>query len=171
MEQTTTTLSWRSRISSSSYSFQPSTDSSISTSVHRRRGQPAAREPLEVGVGVRHAGAEPAHRERRPDHHRQAEIGDRGAHLVHRVADRGARHVAADGLDDLLEHLPVLAALDRLDVGADQLDAVPLQHAALVQRDRGVQRGLPAQGGQDRVRGRSALAITFSTNSGVIGSM
>ena len=33
MEQTTTTLSWRSRISSSSYSFQPSTDSSMSTSV------------------------------------------------------------------------------------------------------------------------------------------
>ena len=32
MEQTTTTLSRRSRISSSSYSFQPSTDSSISTS-------------------------------------------------------------------------------------------------------------------------------------------
>ncbi len=32
MEQMTTTLSWWSRISSSSYSFQPSTDSSISTS-------------------------------------------------------------------------------------------------------------------------------------------
>ena len=33
IEQTITTLSARSRISSSSYSFQPSTDSSISTSV------------------------------------------------------------------------------------------------------------------------------------------
>ena len=55
-------------------------------------------------------------------------------------------------LDDLLELQPVLAALDGLDVGADQLDAVALEHPALVQRDRGVQRGLAAQRGQDRVR-------------------
>ena len=77
---------------------------------------------------------------------------------------------AADRLHDLLELQPVLAALDGLDVGADQLDAVALQHAVLVQRDRGVQRGLPAQGGQDARPGRSA-AMTCSTNSGVIGSM
>ena len=62
----------------------------------RRRGEPGAREPVEVGVGVRHAGAEPAHRERRPDHHREAEVGRGGAHLVHGVADGAARHVAAD---------------------------------------------------------------------------
>ena len=69
---------------------------------------------------------------------------------------------------DLLEPLPVLAALDRLDVGADQLDAVLLEHAGLVQGDREVERGLPAEGRQQRVR--ALAAITFSTNSGVSGS-
>ena len=57
----------------------------------------------------------------------------------------------ADPLDDLLEALPVLARLDRVDVGADQLDAVLLEHARLVQGDRGVERGLAAEGGEQRV--------------------
>ena len=62
-----------------------------------------------------------------------------------------ARGVGADRADDVLEQLPVLAAVDRVDVGADQLDAVLLQHAVLVQPDRDVERGLPAEGGQQRV--------------------
>ena len=40
MEQTTTTLSARSRISSSSYSFHPSTDSSMSTSLTGEASSP-----------------------------------------------------------------------------------------------------------------------------------
>jgi hypothetical protein len=65
---------------------------------------------------------------------------------------------AADLGDDVLEDLPVLAALDGVEVGADQLDAVALQHPVLVQGHRGVQRGLPAEGGQQRVdRGRWLL--------------
>ena len=55
-------------------------------------------------------------------------------------------------LDDLLEPLPVLPRLDRGDVGADQLDAVLLEDARLVQRHRGVQRGLAAERGEQRVR-------------------
>ncbi len=41
IEQTTTTLSWRSRISSSSNSFQPRMDSSSSTSVTGLASRPA----------------------------------------------------------------------------------------------------------------------------------
>ena len=48
MEQTTTTLSRRSRISSSSYSFQPSTDSSMSTSCTGDAARPAAGEAVQV---------------------------------------------------------------------------------------------------------------------------
>ena len=59
--------------------------------------------------------------------------------------------LAAELLDDLLERLAVLAAVDRLDAGADQLDAVLLEHAVLVQRHRRVERGLPAERGQQRV--------------------
>ena len=69
---------------------------------------------------------------------------------VRQTSDAG--HVAADAADDLLELLAILAALDRVDVGADQLDAVLLEHARLVQRDREVERGLPAERRQDRVR-------------------
>ncbi len=72
---------------------------------------------------------------------------------------RTAGRFAADLGDDVLELLPVLAALDGLEVGADQFDAVALQHAVLVQRDRGVQRGLPAEGGQQRVDLVAALGL------------
>ncbi len=90
------------------------------------------------------------------------------------MADAGARALAADLLHDVLEHLAVLTALDGVEVGTDQLDAVLLQRPAVVQRDRGVQRGLPAEGGEHGVDGMSGVAlgsITFSTNSAVIGSM
>src|SRR5579875_3653736 len=40
---------------------------------------------------------------------------------------------------------------DRVDVRADELDVVLVQHALVVQRHRGVQRGLAAEGGQHRV--------------------
>jgi hypothetical protein len=40
--------------------------------------------------------------------------------------------------------LPVLATTDRVDAGPDQLDAVLVKDSGLVQRDRGVQCGLPA---------------------------
>src|SRR6202034_827797 len=56
------------------------------------------------------------------------------------------------GGDDALEALAVLAGLDRVDVGPDELDVVLAEGAAGVQRDRGVQRGLAAERGQQRVR-------------------
>ncbi len=104
-----------------------------------------------------------------PDDHRVAELGGGGEHLVHRVADRAAGALAADALDDRLELLAVLAAPDRVDVGADELDAVALEHARLVQRHRRVQRRLAAEGREQRV-GALLASITFVTNSGVIGS-
>ncbi len=120
--------------------------------VHRAGGQPGGGHPAQPLRVAGQAGAGAAHRERRPEHHRQAQLVRGLEHLVQRPADPAARHVAADRADDLLEPLPVLAAADRLDVGADELDAVPVQHAGLGQLDGGVQRGLPAQRGQHRVR-------------------
>ena len=66
------------------------------------------------------------------------------------MTDAGA--LAADGRDDLLEPLAVLAGLDRVDARADQPHAVLGEHAGLVQRDRGVERGLAAEGREQRVR-------------------
>ena len=104
-----------------------------------------------------------------PDDDRVADLARRWRGLLDACRRPRARRLGADRADDVLEQLPVLAAVDRVDVGADQLDAVLLEHAVLVQRHRDVERGLPAEGGQQRV-GRSR-AMTFSTNSGVIGSM
>ena len=125
----------------------------MSTSCTGRGGQAAAGD---AAPGRRRCAPCPepsaAHGERRPDDDRQAEVGDGRADLVHRVGRPRLRGVSPPALaHDVLEQLPVLAALDRLDVRADQLDAVLVEHAGLVQRDRGVQRGLPAQGRQQRV--------------------
>ncbi len=96
MLQTMTTLSALSRITSSSYSFQPSTDSSISTSVVGLTPQAAAGDPAQLVLVVGEARTDPAHGEGRPHDHRVAELISGGEHLVHGVADVAER--ATSGL-------------------------------------------------------------------------
>ncbi|SIJ53860.1 Uncharacterised protein [Mycobacteroides abscessus subsp. abscessus] len=114
-------------------------------------GEAGTGDAAQIGLVIRHARSESAHREGGADDEGVAELLGAGDRLVEGVADDGAGHLGAAVLDDLLELLPVLAALDRVDVGADELDAVLLQRARLVEGDRGVERGLPAEGRQDRV--------------------
>ena len=77
IEQTMMQLSFLSRTTSISNSFQPSTDSSISTS-RGRRGVDAALDDLdELGLVVGDAAAGAAERERRPDDGGQADIVER----------------------------------------------------------------------------------------------
>ena len=140
--------------------FLPAEDGFLDQHVGaRRRGEPVTGHPIDVLGGIRHAGAEAAHRERRPHHHRKAELLDGFADFVHRETHAGARGFAAHLGHDVLEPLPVLAALDRFEVGADEFNAIAFQHTVLVQRDGGVQRGLPAQGGQQRVNLVAALGL------------
>src|SRR5699024_4614093 len=87
----------------------------------RGGGQAATGDALEVLLVVRQAGAQATHGEGRADDDRQAQLGDGLVDLLHVVADAGAGGLAADGRDDVLEHLTVLAALDGGDVGADEL--------------------------------------------------
>ena len=140
--------------------FLPTVDGLLYQHVGARRcGQPFTGHPVHVLGGIRHARAQAAHGERRPHDHRQSELGDGLADLVHCETHTGARGFAADLGDDVLEPLPILAALDRVEVGTDHLDAVALQRPVLVQRDSRVQRGLPAQGGQHRVDLVAALGL------------
>ena len=67
----------------------------------------------------------------------------------------GTWHVETDLAHGLLEEIPVLGACNRLGICADELHAVALQDAALVEFHRKVERGLPAQG---REKGVGALA-------------
>ena len=69
------------------------------------------------------------------DRSREAAGGRLDADLFHRVAEQQA----------------IFAKLDGVDVRADQLDAVLVEHAGVVQRDGEIQRGLSADGGQNRV--------------------
>ena len=125
--------------------FLPAVDGFLDQHVRRRRcGKAVTGHPVDVFGGVRHARAEPAHGERRANHHRQAELRDGLANFVHGETHPGAGGFAADLGDDVLEPLTVLAALDRFEIGADQFDAVAVEDPVLVQRDGRVQRGLPA---------------------------
>ena len=140
--------------------FLPSVDGFLDQDVRRRRGgQAVAGHPIDVLGRVGHAGSEAAHREARPHHDGQAEIGDGLADFVHRETDAGFRRLAADLGDNILELLPVLTTLDGLEVGADELDAVSVERTVLVEFDRGVERGLTAEGGQQRVDLVTALGL------------
>ena len=105
---------------------------------------------VEVG---REAAALTAERKRRADHHRQPQraIGDQLLGLLHardRLALRGAQ---ADPRHGLREQLAVLGRADRVDRRADQLDTKLVEHARRLQIQRGVERRLATQRGQQRV--------------------
>ena len=73
-----------------------------------------------------------------------------------RLDDQRPRHPQAGLLHRRAEGLAVLGAVDRLVVGADQLDAEALQRAVVVQRLGEVERRLAAERRQQRV---GALAL------------
>ena len=169
IEQTTTTLSLRSRISSSSNSFQPNTDSSTSTSCTGLAARPARTIVRTSSASVARPEPRPPIVKRRPDDDLVVDRRGELDRLVERVADQRRRDLGADAAHDLLEPLAILAALDRLDVGADQLDAVPLEHSAACSATARFSAVCPPRVASS-ASGRSA-AMTFSTNSGVSGSM
>jgi len=114
--------------------------------------QPGAANPAQVGLVVGEARPQTAHGEGRPHDDGVAQFLCRSEAFVHRVADDRASRLGPATGDDPLELLAVLAELDRLDVGSDERAVVALQHPALVQGHRAVERRLAAEGGQHRVR-------------------
>src|SRR6202008_3635135 len=86
------------------------------------------------------------------DDDRKTDAGLDLQRLLHRVRERRARRLQADLLHRQLELLAVFGLVDRLARGADQLDAVLLQHALAREVEGAVERGLPAHRRQQRVR-------------------
>ena len=119
--------------------------------VGRRVMQAGAGDAVQLLLVVRDTGAEASHGEARAHHQRVSEFGGDGVHFLHGVGNFGARGFGASLVDDLLEQLAVLAAVDGVKGGADQLDVVLLEHTGLAERHRSVQRGLATQGGQQGV--------------------
>ena len=79
------------------------------------------------------AAAGAAHGVGRPEHHRVAEFGGDLLCLFDRVARFGLRHRHAELVHGLLEDDPVLAALDRVEVDADDLNVVFFQDLVVMQ--------------------------------------
>ena len=97
------------------------------------------------------AAARAAHGVGGAQHHRVVQLVRNGQRLVHGVGHLGGRHVDAQAVHGLFELDAVLAALDGVHLHADDLDAVLVQHAQLVQLRAQVQAALAAQVGQQHV--------------------
>ena len=90
--------------------------------------QAGAGNPFQIGLVVRDTRSGATHRERRANDDGVTQIARRLDALLHRVADDGAGARSADGLHDRPELLAILAALDGIDVRADQFHSIPFEN-------------------------------------------
>ena len=152
IEQTMITLSAVSRMTSSSNSFQPSTDSSIRTSWVGDSARPFCTiRRKSAAVRATPPPDPPIVNDGRTTSGRLISFAIASASASERArAER--RHLRADLEHRLLEEVAVLGQAHGVLVGADQLHVALLEHAPLGQRERQVDGGLPADGRQDRVR-------------------
>ena len=117
-----------------------------------REFQALAHDGDELLVGVSDAAAGAAEGKARTQYARISHALGDGLGVCHAVGIARARDLQADLGHGLVKELAVLAALDSGQVAADHLDAVLVERAVLCQFDGGVQTGLAAQRGQQRVR-------------------
>jgi hypothetical protein len=169
IEQTMMQLSLRSRTTSISNSFQPSSDSSISSSLVGWQLQAALADLDELFAVVGDAAALPPMVKdgRMMDGKPRAACTCSASSMLWAMPERA--RAEADLGHRLLELLAVLGLVDGLARGADHLDAVLLQHAVLGQVERAVERGLAAHGRQQRVG--TLLGDDLLEHRQVIGSM
>ena len=149
IEQTMITLSLRSRMTSSSNSSQPRSDSSTSTC-------PTGLSRSALSSMRRSSGSEYAVPPPWPPSVKAGRRIDREGqplgHLVERRDDRRLGHLEPRRADGVAEELAVLRPLDHVQARADQLDAELGEDAGLGQLHRQVERRLAAHRRQERVR-------------------
>ena len=157
IEQTTMKLSALSRMTSSSNSFQPSTLSSMSTSRVGDCASAQATFASNSALVLRDAAARAAHRERGPQDRREAGVlHDRPA------PPRRSARCRPSGTSSPIFSIAALkserSSAFAIDSGRAPSISTPYfaSTPSLVEREREVQRRLPAEGRQDRVR---ALAL------------
>ena len=97
----------------------------------RGQGQALLADAQQVVVVVGDAAAGAAQGEGRADDGRVAQLVDDGLALLDGVGDAGLGHLQADVLHGRGKQLAVLARLDGVDVAADDLDVVLVQHAGV----------------------------------------
>ena len=120
--------------------------------VGRRELQALAHDGDELLVSMRDATTGAAEGKARTQHAGISHALGDGLGVGHAVGIARARDLQADLGHGLVKELAVLAALDGGKVTADHLDAVLVERTVFRQLDGGVQTGLAAQRGQQRVR-------------------
>ena len=149
MLQTVMQLSWRSRTTSYSISFQPRSDSS--TRIWPENDSAWSASGAQLLRGGAEAAAQPAQGVGRADDHRVAQLPRRRQRLVDAGHGGAAGRADADLVEPADEPLAVLGVDDRLDRRAEDPHAVFFQDAVPVQGDAAVEGGLAAEGEQDPV--------------------
>ena len=130
----------------------PAGDRLLHQDLPDRAGRQAlAGELAEVGGILGDARSLAAEDEARAHHDGEADLLGDLLGLGQRVGEARARHLEPDALHGRLELVAVLRGGDRLGTGPDDLDAVALECAPLHQLHGQVERGLPAEGGQQGV--------------------
>ncbi len=151
IEQTITTLSAWSRISSSSNSPQPITDSSTSTCPIGLAARPSAT-ICRYSVSVAgDAAALAAHGEPGSQDRREPHLGERAVGLAHRLHGGAPGDPQPGALHGGPEQVAVLGPPDHVVVRADQLHAVARERAVVGELPGEVQRGAAAERGQQGV--------------------
>ncbi len=151
IEHTTTQLSARSRITSSSNSFQPTIDRSIRISLIGLASRPAA------AIAANSVGVDAMPVPRPPRMYAGRTMTGSPIRSTTTIASSSERAVPDAGTDEadldhrLLEPLAVLGGRDRFGVRTDELDPAVADHAPLRKRHREVQRGLTTERRQHRV--------------------
>ena len=120
--------------------------------VGRRELKALAHDGDELLVGMRDAAAGATEGKARAQYAGISHALGDSLGVGHAVGIARARNLQADLGHGLVKEFAVLAALDSGQVAADHLDAVLVERAVLCQLDGGVQTGLAAQRGQQRVR-------------------
>ncbi len=100
-------------------------------------------------AGDRASGA--AERARGTNNQRQSQPRDDRFSLGFGMRHGGGRHFEADFDHRLLEEIAILGLFDRVQLGADQLDAELFQHPRFRQLDREIERGLTTDRRQQRI--------------------
>ena len=129
----------------------PAAQALLDQHLRHAAGERAAQRGVELGLGLDDAAALAAEREAAAQHDREADLPGRRARLLGGAAGPAARGLDADLGEPLDEELAVLGVADGLDRRAEHAHAVLLEDARVVEREPAVERGLAAEGEQDRV--------------------
>ena len=120
--------------------------------VDRTAGEPMLHLSTKLLHVIRGATSRPSKRERGADDNRETDLFSQLHRFVERMHERASSRLQSDLVHRLLEQLPVLCSLDRLQLRPDQLDAILRQNTAFRKGNGRIQGRLSPHGREDDIR-------------------